>query len=295
MKKALIAAAVMCGLCAMCSGGLVVLGLAADDPAEPGGGGGAARSTPAGCSDTFEGWHQDLTQGGIVLTKGGVTAELPWAFTFTDAMRQGRSEINVFNLVAGSRYRDAKLQGGSYGDQRLAGSAIETATGRTVYVAFTTGASSGVANPVFVVGPDDSVLRAYPTSSELDAVRALNRFSLGCAELEGRWKSGSSTAAERYAAGTGQYLGVTAIAGASDLQLGSGSYERESRVYLHGVFTKKNDSGDWSHDDWSVTLEPSGADAVRYNASFIAVQNGFLLRLQNQKFAGEVEDFTRVE
>ncbi|MEW5741815.1 MAG: hypothetical protein AB1938_23040 [Myxococcota bacterium] len=42
-------------------------------------------------------------------------------------------------------------------------------------------------------------------------------------------------------------------------------------------------------------LEPDGAEAIAFDAALVAVQNGFLLRLKNRKFASDIEEFQRVE
>lgn len=290
MNRWLIAALAVGGLCVTCSGGVLVLGLLAADDGPAG-----ARPTASGCSDTIDGWHQTIGQGGLVLTREGVTAELPWPFPFTDALRQGDSEENIWRAVLGDRYEPGQLVRGQYGELRLAGPATEHATGRTVFIAFTTGAMSGFAHPVAVIGPDESTLAAFPTSGALNALQDLNRFSLGCAEVEGRWKSGFHTAAERYAAGSGRYLGVEAVAAWRELTLESGSYRRESSALLNGVFSKRVDSGSWSHDAWTLTLEPEGDEVNAFDAAFVAVQNGFLLRLANRRYTADIEEFQRVE
>ena len=293
MNRWVIIAAVVGGTLVLCCGGTLVLGLVADD-----GGGGdfaGARSVPSGCSDAIDGWHQSIAEGGLVLTREGVTAELPWPFPITDALRSGDSELNILNAVIGARYEPGQLQRGQYGELWLSGPVTERAGGKTVYVAFTSGAQSGIANPVVVFAPDAATIGRYSSFSALSAIYDLNRFSLSCAELEGHWKSGFSTAAERYAIGTGQYLGAEAVAAWRDLQLGSGSYERESSAYVNRMFSKRKDSGSWSHDEWSLRLEPEGDEAIAYNAALIAVQNGFLLRLQNQKFTSDIEEFRKVE
>ncbi|MEW5741814.1 MAG: hypothetical protein AB1938_23035 [Myxococcota bacterium] len=250
MNRWVIGALVVAGSCCMCSGGAVALGLLADEdgPAEPGSIGGA-RATAAGCPDTLDGWRQSITPVGLVLTRGDITAELPWTFEITDALRQGDSELNMWQAILGARYEPGQLARGQYGERRLAGPATERSSGRTVYIAFTSGAQSGYANAVAVIGPDESVLRAFPTEGSLGALAELNRFSLACAEITGRWKSGFHSIAERYAAGTGQYLGLQSAAAWRDMTLERGSYRRESSALLNGVFHKNVDSGSWSHDD----------------------------------------------
>jgi len=292
MKRWLVVALVVGGTCFMCSAATLVLVLAGDDEPAPGG---ATRATAAGCSDTLDGWHQAIGEGGLVLSRGGVTAELPWPFEFTDVLRQGDSEANVWRAVLGNRFEPGPFTRGGDGELWLGGPATERSSGRTVFIAFTSGAQSGLAHPVAVIGPDEQTLRAFPGSGALNALNELNRFSLSCAELEGRWKSGFHTAAERYAAGSGRFLGVEAVAAWRDMTLESGSYRRESSALLNGVFSKRVDSGSWRHDDWSLVLEPDGAEEIAFDAAFVAVRNGFLLRLANKKFPADIEEFQRVE
>ncbi len=296
MRRWLLVALVLGGGCFFCSGaGLLWALAAADDSSPAGGSSGGPRATAGACAGTIDGWQQALTEGGVVLTRGELRAELPWGFPFTDALRQGDSELNVWRAVLGSRYEPGQLVRAGYGELYLGGPATERSSGRKVYVAFTTGAANGIANPVVVIGPDESTLRTFASSGALNALQSLNRFPLSCADVAGHWKSGFNTVAERYAAGTGRFVAVEAVAGWRDMQLESGTYRRESSALLHGVFEKRVDSGDWSHDAWGLVLEPEGADAIAYDASFVAVQNGFLLRLTNRKFTGDTEEFTRVE
>ncbi len=290
MNRWLIAALVLGASCFVCSGAALVLGLlSVDDADSPTG------STSAGCSNTVDGWHQMVGARGLVLTRDGVTAELAWSFEFTDALRQGDSELNVWRAVLGDRYEPGQLVQGQFGELHLGGPATERSTGRTVFIAFTSGANSGYAHPVAVIGPDESTLAAYPTSAALNALTSLNRFPLSCATLRGRWKSGFHTVAERYAASTGRFTGLETVAAWSDLTLESGSFRRESNALLNGVFTRQVDSGSWSHDEWSLVLEPDGAEAITSDAAFIAVRHGFLLRLVNRKFSGDADEFQHVE
>ena len=75
----------------------------------------------------------------------------------------------------------------------------------------------------------------------------------------------------------------------------SGGWLCFASALLNGVFSKRVDSGSWSHDDWSLAFEPDGAEARSYDAWYIAVQNGFLLHLTDRKFTGDSEDFARAE
>lgn len=293
MKPWVLVAVAVGGLCFMCSGGALLLALAGDDDGPSGGR--ASLGTASSCTGTIDGWQQSIAEGVVVLRKEQVTVELPWSFEFTDALRQGDSELNVWQAVLGARYEPGTLERGQYGEPRLAGPATERATGRTVFIVFTSGAMSGFTNPVVVIGPDEGTLRAFPTYGSLDALKDLNRFSLSCAGVEGRWKSGFHTAAERYAAGTGRYLGVEAVAAWREMTLENGSYRRESSALLNGVFNKRVDSGGWTHDDWSLVLEPEGDEAIAFDAAYVAVQSGFLLRLANRKYAADIEEFQRVE
>jgi hypothetical protein len=296
MKKWLLVALGVGGLCFMCTGGVLVFGLLGEDV---GGGaaesGGEARATAAGCPNAIDGWKQTIGPSGLVLTRGNLTVELAWPFEITDALRQGDSELNLWNAVLGARYQPGPLQHGELGELLLAGPATERSTGRTVYIAFTSGANSGYANPVAVIGPDEATLRAFPGSQQLLALNGLNRFPLSCAEVQGRWKSGFHTAAERYAVGTGKFLGVEAVGAWRDMTLERGSFRRESKALLNGVFHERVETGRWSHDDWSLVLEPDGEEAIAFDAAFVAVPSGFLLRLANKKFAADVEEFQRVE
>lgn len=294
MKTWMIVVLVLAGLCVTCSGGVVLLGLVAADDDTPG-----ARPSGAsasGCSSVVDGWQVANTAFGVVATQGNLTVELPWAFPYTDELRQGESEGAVWRAALGSRYEPGPFQRGSWGSSRLSGPATEKSTGRGVFILFISGAASGIASPVALIGPDDSIVAVYPDDSKLGALENLNRFPLSCADVAGRWKSGFSSVAERYAAGTGRYLGVEAVAAWRDMTLESdGSYRRESSAMLNGAFQKRVDSGSWSHDDWSLVLEPEGAEVKRFNAWYIAVQNGFLLKLNDQQFTADNEEFQRVE
>lgn len=290
MKPWLLVLVAVGGLCMMCSGGVLVLGLLADDESS-----GGARTLGVGCPDTVDGWQRSITPRALVLTKGDVTAELSWTFEYTDALRQGESEGSLWRAVLGDRYEPGPLERTGPGGTRLAGPATERASGRTVYVAFTSGALNGFASAVAVIGPDASILAAFPDAASLNALSGLNRFPLSCGEVEGQWTSGFNTVAERYAAGTGRFVGVEAVAAWRDLTLESGAYRRESSALLNGVFNKRVDSGSWTHDDWSLVLEPDGLEAIAFDASLIAVSGGFVLRLANRKFPADIEEFGRVE
>ncbi|MBL8919391.1 MAG: hypothetical protein JNJ54_11055 [Myxococcaceae bacterium] len=290
MNKWLLVALAVGGSCVACTGGALVLAvLAADDE------GGSPPGTAA-CPDSVQGWQQTVTPAGLVLTRDQLVVELPWAFPFTDALRQGDSEENVWRAVLGERYEPRGFTRAGFGELRLAGPAVERSSGRVVFISFTSGAMSGIANPVAVIGDEAIVQANFPTAGSLLALQQLNRFALGCADVAGRWKSGFSTAAERYAAGTGRFVGVEAVAAWRDLTLEpSGSYRRESSALLNGVFSKRVDSGGWSRDDWSLTLEPEGATPIAFDAALVRVQSGFLLRLTNRQFSADTEEFQRVE
>lgn len=294
MNKWLVVALAVGGACVACSGGTLLLALLAGDDAASGGPSALGTSE---CPNSVDGWTQTITRDGLVLAKGGVTAELAWPFQITDAHRTGELEPNLWAAVLGDRYRaQAFTERGSFGEHRLAGPATELSSGRTVYVAFTTGSKSGTAYPVAVIVPDEAMLRSFPTDESLSALGALNHFSLGCASVAGRWKSGFSGAAERYAAGSGNFMGVEGIAASTDMQLdGSGSFQRESSALVHGVYEKRVVSGSWTNDGWSLGLRPEGAEPIDYDAFFVAVPNGFLLHLTNRRFAGDSEEFQRVE
>jgi hypothetical protein len=300
MNRWLLVALAIGGALVLCCGGVMVLGLVAgDDDASGGSGGssGGARSVPSGCSDTYDGWHQTITERGLVLTQGELRVELAWPLEFTQALRDGDPDTNVWRAVLGDRFEPGQLTSGQYGERRLAGPATERATGKSVYIVFAPGALNGIASPVAVIGNDAAALNArFPTSGELMALQNLNRFSLSCADVAGKWKSGFSSAAERYSASTGRYLGVETAAAWREMNLEEGgSFHRVSSALLNGVFHKSEDSGSWSNDDWSLVLDRDGDEKLEFNAALVAVQKGFLLRLQNRKFTSDVEEFARVE
>jgi hypothetical protein len=292
MNRWLIVALVVGGSCVVCSGATLVLALVAADEGSAAGAVGSAD-----CPNVFQGWQQTIGPAGLTLAADGFVVEQPWPFPLTDALRAGDSELNVLQAVAGDRYQPQQLSRAGYAERRLAGPAVERASGRTVFIAFSSGAQSGIANPVLAIAPDEASLQArFPTEGALLATQNLNRFSLGCASMPGQWKSGFSTAAERYAAGTGRFLGVEAVAAWRDLSLGGdGTFRRESSSLLNGVFQKTVDSGSWKNDGWSLVLETDSGKTLTYDATLIAVQNGFLLRLANRQFSGDVEEFQRVE
>lgn len=293
MNKWLVVALVVGGSCVVCSGGTLLFALLSDDS----GSSGSSSLGSSECPNTLDGWTQSITPGGLVFEKGGVTAELAWPFPITDAHRSGDSEKNLWAAVLGSRYQaQAFTHVGSYGERRLAGPATELSSGRTVFIAFTSAAQSGIANPVAVIVPEEGMLNAFPSEGSLSALFGLNRFALGCASVSGHWKSGFSTAVERYAASTGNFVGVEAVAAWRDMQLeGNGSFHRESMALLHGVFNKRVDSGEWSSGGWSLGLRPEGEEPIDYDAYFVAVPKGFLLHLTNRKFSGDSEEFQRIE
>lgn len=290
MKPWLLVVLAVGGLCLTGSCGLLFLGLIAADNGE------ASVATGTGshdCTSNVDGWDARIGERGVVLSKGDVIAELPWSFAYTDELRA--DDLNPWRAVLGDRYEPGPMERGRYGDPRLAGPATERSTGRTVYVAFVPGALNGVASPVAIVSANPEVLRAYPDGSSIGALESLNRFPLSCAALEGTWKSGFATAVERYAASTGQYRGVESVAAWRELTLEGGSYRRVSSAMLNGSFFKRSDSGSWSADHWSLTLEPEGSEAIGFNATLVAVQRGYLLRLQNKQFPADVEEFARTE
>lgn len=290
MNRWLIVALVLGSSCLVCSGAALVLALVA---ADEGGAGGSVGS--ADCPNVFQGWQQTIGARGLTFSSGDLVVEHPWPLEFTDALRSGDGELNVLLAVAGDRYEPQQLARGSYGERRLVGPALERATGRTVFISFTSGAMSGIANPVLAIAPDEaSLLARFPNEGALLATQDLNRFSLGCATVSGRWKSGFSTAAERYAAGSGRFVGVEAVAAWRDLALdGDGSFRRESSALLNGVFHKSVDTGSWKNDGWSLVLETESGKTLTYDASLIAVQNGFLLRLADRQFTADIEEFQR--
>ncbi|MFO0600177.1 MAG: hypothetical protein U0228_33015 [Myxococcaceae bacterium] len=297
MKKwVLVALAVGGGLCVMCSGGVLLLGLFSDDSSTPGG---PTSSTPrvasGDCSSTFQGWHQEIEPGGLVLTKGELVAELPWPFEYTNALREGNPSENVWRALLGDRYEPGAFEHGSYGEEWLGGPATEKASGKQVYISFTTGAQNGVINAVALIGDEATVRGQFHGVSPLLALQDLNRFSLGCTELGGTWKSGFATAAARYSASTGNFVGVEGVAGSLTLKLDGSNFTRESTGYVNKVYSKLVTSGSWSNDAWSVTLEPEGRDTVVYDAALLAVKNGFMLRLQDRKFSGDIDVLAKVE
>lgn len=293
MKRWLVISLVaLASLCLLCTGGALLLGLADDD-------GAAAGPGTSACPSSYQGWRQDVGERGLVFTQEGtgLVVEQAWPFELTDALRQGDSEENVWRAVLGERYEPQRFTRAGYGERRLAGPATERASGRTVFIAFTSGAQGGIANPVAAIAADEATLQAsFPTEGSLVATQQLNRFSLGCAPVAGRWKSGFSTAAERYAVGTGRFLGVEAVAAWRDMTLTpGGSYERESNALANGVYSKQHDSGSWSNDAWSLVLSPESGEATTYDAALVRVRSGFLLKLTNRKFSGDSEEFQRVE
>lgn len=297
-KWVLVALAVTGGLCVMCSGGVVLLGLVSDD-ATTSTGGSRGSSTPSvasgDCSDTYEGWHQTIEAGGLVLTKGELVAEMPWPFPFTDALRNGYPEENVWRALLGDRYEPGPFEKGSYGELWLGCTATEKATGKQVYISFTTGALNGIINPVALIGDEATVRGQFHGANPLLNLQELNRFSLGCAGLDGTWKSGFSSAMARYSASTGNFVGIDSAAGSVTLTLDGSSFTRESTAYVNKVYSKQVTSGSWSSDSWSMRLEPEGKEPVNYDAAMVAVKGGFMLRLRDRKFTSDVDVFSRVE
>jgi hypothetical protein len=291
LKKWVIGVVAVVGALGACCVGSMVLALLTADDSTP------AASRPAGsgggCASTVDSWALQVEPFGVSGVRGPLRVLLPWAMPFTNELRAGDPEQNMFTATLGDvlTLNEAANSGGY--NPLLSGWATERATGERVFFFFVTASMDGIASPVAVIGPEADVRARFPSEAEVRSLRGLNQFPLSCADVEGHWKSGFSSVAERYAASTGQYLGTSTSAAWSDLKLESGSFEREQNAYVNGAYSKQNDSGAWSHDAWSLVLEPEGGESIRYKAAFVAVKSGFLLWLVNEKYSGDSTEFQR--
>lgn len=292
MKPWLIGVLAVLGLSVMCCLGVVVLGLVSDD-ATPASAGVTGTSPASGCASTVDQWHLRVEPWGVFGEREAVRVALPWAVKLDDVLRSGDIELNVFNATLGAAYTVTEAHNDHNYNAMLSGVVTERATGKTLGFRYVNAPMDGIVSPVAVIGPEEDLRAHFPNESQVRSLRGLNQFPLDCAEIEGHWRSGFNSIAERYAVSTGQYLGTSTSAAWSDLKLDDGSFTREQNAYVNRVYTKQNDSGSWSHDSWSLTLEPEGSEPTRYKASLIAVQRGFLLWLMNEKFTGDSTEFQR--
>ncbi|MCU0354409.1 MAG: hypothetical protein MUD08_11840 [Cytophagales bacterium] len=168
----------------------------------------------------------------------------------------------------------------------LEAAATDKKSGKSGYLGMTYRSLNGGGWVITAFTPDrDTYYRLCPNWDAFVQFINYNQFAVAAADLVGQWGGGDATAFEYYNA-AGSYVGFGASAVNNEFTFrSSGKYENRNTVFLNGVQTETNYSGNFSTDQWTLTLT-NRDDAGEYACAFNAYKGGFILRLTNKQFTG---------
>jgi hypothetical protein len=247
-------------------------------------------------------WPAELRPDYVQFTKGGMTVRVYHAITITDAMRsRGDMRQNVWNLLVAPEYRANEIRywdngpgaTGPYasGGNFLTANAVEAGSGGRVKVGMNYAADNGMLRVVVAIAGDEATFARFAGTPELmERLVRLNMFLVPAKELNGRWTTSFTSAAEMYNAASGSYAGLAVAAASLDIAFDNGRYQSRGKATLGtvGALNSSSDreAGSYQLNGSRLTLLPEGKERTEYLVWFEAVRGGMMLHLLNDRYRG---------
>jgi hypothetical protein len=254
-------------------------------------------------------WPAEFRAEYVQFTRGAMTVRIYHPITITDAMRsRGDMRQNVWNLLVAPEFRAGEIRfwdngpgaTGPYasGGNFLTANAVESRTGARVTVGMNYAADNGVLRVIVASSRDQAMFAKLAGTPELiDKLLRLNMFIVPPAELNGRWTTSFTSAAEMYSTATGSYTGLAVASASLDIAFDNGRYQSRGKATVGrvGALNSSSDAeaGTYQLNGSRLRLAPQGKERTDYLIWFEAVRGGMMLHMLNDRYRGNRWDLLR--
>lgn len=261
-----------------------------------------------------DGWKSTIANDYVLVEKANNSIYLLFAVPYNasqfsgtgvrDAAYYWDQYVTRYFTVKSKQFND----GGSIAlkPPYMEGAAIDQRTGKSCFIGMYLNIVPNAVNIVIGTAADEAAFRQLfpkandPFGSDLSSMTRYNKFAIAANDLVGKWQNGKTETAQWYytsPAGYENYAGMT-VAGTSATFL----FERNNKyISIHNGATgavgnmntfQQEYKGTYAISNWLVTASNRYAGKTdRFDAYFIAVRGGRLLKLNN----GAGQDYTLVK
>jgi hypothetical protein len=256
-------------------------------------------------------WPAEIRSDYVQFSGPGMTARIYYPITITDAMRsRGDMRINVWNMLVAPQFRAGEIRywdngpgaTGPYasGGNFLIANAVDATNGSRVVVGMNYATDNGMMRAVVAIARDEATFnRLAGTPEKMEKLVRLNMFVVPPKELNGRWTSSFTSAAEMYNVASGSYAGLAVAAASLDISFDNGRYQSKGKATVGRVGSIQSSSdaeaGSYQLNGSLLTLLPTGKEKTAYLAWFEAVRGGMMLHLVNNQYRGSRWDLLRAK
>ena len=235
-----------------------------------------------------DGWNAAIKSDWVEVTKGDTKAFIHYGMTITTEMRGGMPN-GYWDHVRGNRYTIRNQYPTNYDLRLIQADAVETATGKNVFVTFQLIAKNGIAYCYEIATPTrDSFSQQFPTMDKIEDLSRYNRFAIGKGDLIGTWEKGDGAFTQYYFVSSGNYAGMNiTVSNYKMFFANGGSYRSEFQAVNNGIYAAEKKAGKYSVSNWDVSTTDQTGKVSDFSAWFEATKGGRILHLHNKKFTGE--------
>lgn len=266
-------------------------------------------------TSTFDdSWTSSIAPAYVLVEKGNYSVYLLYAVPYNASQFSGtgvRDAEYYWDQYVTQYFTTQTKQFNDGGSMALKppymeGMAVDKRTGKSCFVGMYLNIVPNAVNLVIGTAPDEASFRQLfpkandPFGSDLSAMTRYNKFAIASSDLIGKWQNGKTETAQWYytsPAGYEGYAGMTVAATSATFHF----YNNDSYQSIHNGATgavgnmntfQQEFKGTYSVSNWSVTATNRyGGKTDRFDAYFIAVRGGRLLKLNN----GAGQEYTLVK
>ena len=258
-------------------------------------------------SNFDDGWTSTIQNDWVLVEKNNAQVYLFYAVPYNSDNFSGTGVMDRDyywdNYVAKQfqittkQYKDDGEFISSLKPKYVEGRGTDLQTGETRFIAMTLSVSPNSAQITVSSYPDEDKFRqAFPNangkfSSDLTEMSRYNKFAIGSNDLEGTWQNGNTSTAQWYyisPAGYEGYAGMTLAASSATFHFQNNGNYTSIHNGATGAVGSMNSfqqeyKGNYSVTNWKITATNRyGGKTDQFDAYFIAVRGGRLLKMNNQ-------------
>lgn len=251
-----------------------------------------------------DGWSATATSDYVKVTKASTEIRLYFVNAAIDQQRPTNTntfEPYYWNNIVQQSFNTGQpvvreKEAYSYGTADIWEAAVtDKKTGQSGYLGMRLLFTNGACQPIVVIAKDKNTYYSlFSKDEDFTRLPGYNKFAVTQNDLIGHWKSFDAASISYYSVYTGDFAGMSTASTNDDFIFNNnGTYQSVHAAtssfrgaVAHGKTTYK---GTFSTGNWNLTASNRGAnDPGEFACQFEAIKGGYLLRLQNKTFSGDI-------
>ena len=258
-----------------------------------------------------DGWIATTKEDFVQLTKNGSEVRLYFPDGQIDANRPKNTntfesyywDVVVKNaFTAGQPFLREKEQY-SYGKEDIwEGNVTEKITQRKYYIGMRLVFINGSCLAIIAMSPDKNTYYSlFNKDEDFTNKLAYNKFAVAKSDIIGKWSSFNAGSMQYYNIYNGNYAGMNTVSSSDKFQFfTNGTYQSEhlaTSVFNGSVASGKSMyKGTFNVNQWQLTATNRNAGKQDdFTCQFEAIKGGYLLKLINKKYTGEVLSLFKIK